>query len=334
MTPAKKLQVFVSSTYTDLTAERQAAVEAILSSGHIPAGMELFAAGDQSQMSVIRRWIDESDVFLLILGGRYGSLEPASGKSYTHLEYEYATERGKPLFAVVIEEDALEERVKSAGTSVIEIQNAAQLGEFRKLVLSKVVRFWSDLRDIKLAIHETMGEFSRRTDLTGWIPGDQGVNTNLLAEELARLARENAELQKKIAESARAVATYNGLTFDELANLLRNDYLRLDAYVNDDRDWAKAVVAGHGIEASLLDLLWTLQEHILAGGKILRDDPRAALMVRLANYGVVRVGMNRFETEYRYELTPDGRNFTLRLLADIRADLEEEELNSIRQNSN
>jgi hypothetical protein len=82
--------VFVSSTYTDLQEERQAAVEAILGASHIPAGMELFAAGDQSQMQVIQRWIDESDVFLLILGGRYGSIEPQSQKSYIHLEYDYA----------------------------------------------------------------------------------------------------------------------------------------------------------------------------------------------------------------------------------------------------
>ncbi|WP_207787650.1 DUF4062 domain-containing protein [Candidatus Thiosymbion oneisti] len=61
----KRLQVFVSSTYEDLKEERQAAVEAILTAGHIPAGMELFTAGDQSQMDVIRDWIDESDIFLL-----------------------------------------------------------------------------------------------------------------------------------------------------------------------------------------------------------------------------------------------------------------------------
>ena len=48
----KKLQVFISSTYTDLLAERQAAVEATLSSGHIPAGMELFAVGDESQINI------------------------------------------------------------------------------------------------------------------------------------------------------------------------------------------------------------------------------------------------------------------------------------------
>ena len=49
----KKLQVFVSSTYTDLIEERQAAVEAFLDAGHIPAGMELFKAGNESQLKTI-----------------------------------------------------------------------------------------------------------------------------------------------------------------------------------------------------------------------------------------------------------------------------------------
>ena len=43
MAQRKKLQVFVSSTYEDLKQERQTAVEAILTAGHIPAGMELRA---------------------------------------------------------------------------------------------------------------------------------------------------------------------------------------------------------------------------------------------------------------------------------------------------
>src|SRR5271165_5972129 len=107
MTPKKKLQVFVSSTYSDLRDERQAAVEAILSAGHIPAGMELFAAGDESQMEVIQQWIDESDVYLLILGGRYGSIDPVSGKSYIQLEYEYALRMQRPFFACVISDTAL-----------------------------------------------------------------------------------------------------------------------------------------------------------------------------------------------------------------------------------
>ncbi|MGP8291979.1 DUF4062 domain-containing protein, partial [Vreelandella zhanjiangensis] len=103
----KRLQVFVSSTFTDLVEQRQAAVEAILTAGHIPAGMELFTAGDESQMDVIRQWIDESDIYLIIVGGRYGSVDPKTQKSYTQLEYEYAVESDKPIFACVINESAL-----------------------------------------------------------------------------------------------------------------------------------------------------------------------------------------------------------------------------------
>ncbi len=38
-------------------------------------------------MNTIKKWIDESDVYMLILGGRYGSIEEESGLSYTELEY-------------------------------------------------------------------------------------------------------------------------------------------------------------------------------------------------------------------------------------------------------
>ena len=50
----KKYQVFISSTYLDLIDERQAAVEAILKAGHIPAGMELFTASNKSQWDIIK----------------------------------------------------------------------------------------------------------------------------------------------------------------------------------------------------------------------------------------------------------------------------------------
>ena len=71
----KIMEGFVSSTWTDMILERQAAVEAILEAGHIPAGMELFSADNKKQFEVIKKWIRDSDVFILILGGRYGSRE-------------------------------------------------------------------------------------------------------------------------------------------------------------------------------------------------------------------------------------------------------------------
>ena len=167
----KRYQVFISSTYTDLIKERQAAVESILTAGHIPAGMELFTAGDVSQMEVIRSWIDNSDVFMLILGDRYGSIEPTTQKSYTELEFEYALSQGKPLFSIVSNgsEESLKKVVEKKGLNAIERLNTAKYSAFRKRVLSNMVRFWDDWKDVKIATTESLSKITQRNDLDGWI---------------------------------------------------------------------------------------------------------------------------------------------------------------------
>lgn len=97
----QKITGFISSTFTDLEEERQTAVQAVLNAGHIPAGMELFKAGDTSQKETIKKWIEESDVYMLILGGRYGSIDSETGMSYTHWEYEYAKELKSPVLQLL-----------------------------------------------------------------------------------------------------------------------------------------------------------------------------------------------------------------------------------------
>lgn len=196
----KKLQVFMSSTYTDMLAERQAAVEAILRAGHIPAGMELFAAGDESQLETIRRWIDDSDVFMLIIGGRYGSIEPKSGKSYIELEYEYAAENKKPLFAAVISDQYLEAKVKSVGSSAIETVYGTQIKTFRETVTSKICRFFSDVNELKVIVFESLANFERNEGLTGWVRGSEVLDPKATLEESTRLQTENASLRNRVGE--------------------------------------------------------------------------------------------------------------------------------------
>ena len=118
--------------------------------------MELFAAGNESQMEVIRQWIDESDAYLLILGGRYGSVDPHSSKSYTQLEYEYAIEKSKPFFACVMTEVAIDKRVEKHGKQVLELENPKELKAFRSQVLTKISKLCDDTKDIKLAIIEAL----------------------------------------------------------------------------------------------------------------------------------------------------------------------------------
>jgi len=77
-----RYQVFVSSTYADLKNERSRVIQTLLELDCIPAGMELFPAADEEQWQFIRRVIDDCDYYIVIIGGRYGSLTP-EGISYT-----------------------------------------------------------------------------------------------------------------------------------------------------------------------------------------------------------------------------------------------------------
>ena len=221
----KKLQVFVSSTYLDLKEERQAAVEAILTARHIPAGMELFTAGDQSQWEVIKRWIDESDVYMLILGARYGSVDPVTGKSYTQLEYEYALTNNKPLFAVVLHDTLIDQKVAKDGRKVVlEELNGHLLADFKKVVMSKLVKICNSLAEIQNAVFTSLNELSYRDNLVGWVRGDQAVDTGPMAVELARLSEENATLRLTAYKTTDPI--FNGLTFDELKELLIDNTIR------------------------------------------------------------------------------------------------------------
>ncbi|MFO1433580.1 MAG: DUF4062 domain-containing protein [Candidatus Competibacteraceae bacterium] len=173
--PEKRLQVFVSSTFIDLKKERQAAVEAILAARHIPAGMELFAAGGASQMAVIRKWIDESDVFLLILGSRYGTVEPTSEKSYIHLEFEYARDKGKPIIALLIDETIKDKRVQK-GKKLIDRGNSEKLEYFIKSVKSeRYVSSWKDCKDIKIEIQKALSALSKKDELLGWVKRSENL---------------------------------------------------------------------------------------------------------------------------------------------------------------
>lgn len=195
----KKLQVFVSSTYTDLIEERQAAVQAILDAGHIPAGMELFKAGNESQLQTIYKWIDESDVYMLILGGRYGSIESKSGKSYTHLEYEYALSKNIPVFAVVLNESFLTSKISALGLGNV-IEPSDNYTAFKQLVMSKVIRPVDDCKDIKIAIHTTLNEFISTYNLTGWVRNNNENDTTQLLKDNNALMKENMALNKEIAK--------------------------------------------------------------------------------------------------------------------------------------
>src|SRR5262245_1845026 len=95
-----KYQVFISSTYADLREEREAVTWAILTSRHIPVGMEAFTATDDRGWQTIKSVIDRSDYYVLLLAGRYGSID-TDGLSWTQKEYEYAVSKKVPTLVFI-----------------------------------------------------------------------------------------------------------------------------------------------------------------------------------------------------------------------------------------
>ena len=98
----KRYQVFVSSTFRDLQDERWEATKALMVHDCIVAGMEFFPSTGEDQFEYIKEIIDSSDYYLLILGGRYGTIA-GDGIGYIEKEYDYALSKGMKPIALLYE---------------------------------------------------------------------------------------------------------------------------------------------------------------------------------------------------------------------------------------
>ena len=101
----RKYQVFISSTYKDLKQARLKVRDAILSLYHFPVGMEIFGAANEDQWNRIKKDIDESDCYVLIIGKAFGSEVKGEGISYTQKEFRYARDKGIPIFAFIMNDN-------------------------------------------------------------------------------------------------------------------------------------------------------------------------------------------------------------------------------------
>src|SRR5689334_11666275 len=92
------LSIFVSSTCFDLRALREHLRAEISALGHLPIPSEYPSfpvAPDLSTIDNCRRVVRESaDVFVLVVGGKRGSLDSASNASVVNMEYREARAKG------------------------------------------------------------------------------------------------------------------------------------------------------------------------------------------------------------------------------------------------
>lgn len=189
----KRFQVFVSSTYTDLKDERQAVISALLQLNAIPAGMELFPVADDDAWTLIQRVIDDCDYYLLLIGGKYGSVD-ADGLSFTEKEFDYAVSCGKPIMAF------LHSAPDEIPMGKSEKQESAQeaLKAFRSKVESlKHVKYWGSAEDLAGKVALSFASFTQTYPAVGWIRADQAATSDVL-DELNSLRKENADIAQRL----------------------------------------------------------------------------------------------------------------------------------------
>lgn len=187
----KRYTVFVSSTFKDLVDARWAVARALMRLNLIPLGMENFTASDKGQWEIIKKTIDLSDYYVLILGNCYGSIDPETGISYTEKEYRYALGQGIPCLTFVSKDVPLKPEHREPDA------HREKLDTFRaEASAGRMVDFWTTADELTGKVATALVMEQMETPRPGWVRNPH--TSPEVAEELARLSRRNAELEALI----------------------------------------------------------------------------------------------------------------------------------------
>lgn len=195
----KRYQIFISSTYSDLTEERKEIMQALLELDSIPAGMELFPAANEDQWTLIKKVIDDCDYYIIVVAGRYGSIGP-DGISYTEMEFRYARDSGKPIIGFVHKEP---EKI-AVGLCENSQEGKDKLDVFRELVKSKPCRFYTSPAELGSQVSRSLVKLIKSSPAIGWVRGDQ-VPAEGAAKEILDLRHRIDGLQREL-DAARTSA--------------------------------------------------------------------------------------------------------------------------------
>ena len=196
----KRYQVFISSTFIDLVDERREVMQALLEMDCMPAGMELFPAGNDDQWTLIMGVIEQSDYYLVILGGRYGSMTE-EGISYTEKEYDYAVALGIPVMGFAIADPDTVAVGKTDKNEAI----AKKLDEFRAKVQSRMTKDWKNAEDLGSKVTRGLVHLIKNNPRPGWVRGNHAM-TSETRVKIAELEATIAKLEKKEIETSTVTA--------------------------------------------------------------------------------------------------------------------------------
>lgn len=288
-----KYQVFVSSTYRDLTDERDLVIKAILEMGHIPVGMEMFSAADEEQWNVIKKQIDQSDYYVVVVAHRYGSCDSA-GLGYTEKEYDYAVSQGIPALGFVLEEGTSWPKDKSD----TDRSTVKKLKIFKEKVKSKPVSFWKNGEDLygrcSIALMKAFNAYPRE----GWVRASQAQDA-ASAKEIVRLSAENADLRSRL--ELFEVAANVDAAIDKSITTMRANKRKIPVFKKTSKNWED------GKEVTLYQLFEAIAPEM-------QVEMALAEIARYTATNVIGISNSDIRSTW-----PTPRNMIRSLLADLAA---------------
>lgn len=294
----KKYQVFISSTFTDLIEERKKIQEILLMADCIPAGMEAFVATNEEQFNVIKKVIDLCDYYVLIVGGRYGSVNESTGLSYTEMEYDYAVENNIPVLVFCLDSSVdLPDEKKE--TTPDKQQKLLLFKE--KAMKNRLASIWKNMAELSGQAAIAIMKAKADIDRPGWVRANVIGNYDgaELLSQINELRIENKELSEKLSV---AQAKLSALDTFETSNIAFDDTpIQVNAHsINGGRSKSSNLRELYGVIALQMMEGFTSIETVektlckFAGGSAVHslDDPSLGrkLMNQFRALGLINVG--------------------------------------------
>ncbi len=151
--PRQYIPVFVGSTYEDLKSYREAVKDALVRLEAIVHGMEFFGSKPGNPKEECLKAVRKCKVYIGIFAMRYGSVDPDTGKSMTHLEYEEAQHLELPSLIYLIDEENQPVLPKFVDSN----DKAKNLKELKNLLKKKhVVSFFTNPESLARQISQDL----------------------------------------------------------------------------------------------------------------------------------------------------------------------------------
>ncbi|MDQ0923313.1 hypothetical protein QF038_001821 [Pseudarthrobacter sp. W1I19] len=280
----RRYQVFISSTYMDLVEERREVIQALLEMDCLPAGMEMFPAANDDQWTLIQQVIDESDYYVVIVGGRYGSVAP-DGISYTEKEYDYAVSTGKPVLGFVHANPGQIPLDKSQPTA------QKELDAFAAKVKSRLVKMYSSPAELGSAVSRSLIMTMKKYPAEGWVRGQYAMTPETQAE-MAELRALVSELRLEVKASSQAAVPEDLASGTDPYTLHASLFYFTEAAVEAGKTWRTAPKARQSYQ---LQVTWN--EIIYDVGPLLINEATREGLIEVLNNFALSTIFNSPEVE-------------------------------------